>query len=106
MGGSEEQGAGVCSVVPSDRTRGSEHVKVNLNIRKCFFHHARGDLTNLSKYLMGGSEEQGAGVCSVVPSDRTRGSGHMKANLNIRKCFFHHEEGQTLAQVAQRGCRV
>jgi len=55
---------------------------------------------------MGGSEEQGAGVCSVVPSDRTRGSGHVKVNLNIRKCFFHHEEGQILAQVAQRGCGV
>ena len=57
-------------------------------------------------YLMGGSEEQEAGVFSIVPSDRIRGNGHMKVSLNIRKCFFHCEDGQTLAQVAWRGCGV
>lgn len=27
-------------------------------------------------------------ISGTRPSDRTRGSGHMKVNLNIRKCTF------------------
>jgi len=47
----------------------------------------RGDLRNASKYLQGGCQENGARLCSVVPSDRTRGNGHKlkqrKFQLNI-----------------------
>lgn len=28
------------------------------------------------KYLMGGNEEEGAALCSVVPGNPTRGNGH------------------------------
>ena len=50
------------------------------------------DLRNASKYLQGGGQEDGARLCSVVPSDRTRGNGHKlkqrKLQLNPRKNFF------------------
>ncbi|PKU36479.1 hypothetical protein llap_13218 [Limosa lapponica baueri] len=52
----------------------------------------RGDLINADKCLKGGLKEDGAGLFSVVPSDRTRGNGHKldhgKFHSNLRKNFF------------------
>ncbi|GAB0182110.1 hypothetical protein GRJ2_000676300 [Grus japonensis] len=52
----------------------------------------RGDLINAYKYLKGGCLEEGARLFSMVPSDRTRCSGHKhehrKFHLNMRKNIF------------------
>lgn len=51
---------------------------------------AQGDLTNV--YLVGGNEEEGSRVSSVVPHDRTRGTvhriKHMKFHLHTAKPLF------------------
>ena len=52
----------------------------------------RGHLLNVYKYLQGGCEAERARLRSVVPSDRTTGSGHKlkhrRVHLNMRKYFF------------------
>ena len=52
----------------------------------------RGDLINHYKYLRGRCQKDEARLCSVVPSDRTRGNGHKwkhrKFRLTMRKNFF------------------
>ena len=52
----------------------------------------RGDLRNASKYLQVGCQEDGARLCSVAPSNMTRGNRHKlkqrKLQLNPRKNFF------------------
>ncbi|KAK4826985.1 hypothetical protein QYF61_013085 [Mycteria americana] len=51
-----------------------------------------GDLNIMYKYLMGGKEEDGDRLFSVVPCDRTGGNGHKLKHrrfpLNITKHFF------------------
>jgi len=53
---------------------------------------AQGDFISLYKYLKGGCKQDGARLFSVVPWDRTRGSGHKlqhrQFHLDIRKHFF------------------
>jgi len=67
----------------------------------------REDLTNAYKYLKGGCPEDGARIFSVVPRNRTRGSGHKlkhgKYHLNVMKNF---EGDRALEEAAQRGCGV
>ena len=44
----------------------------------------RGDLINVCKYLKGECPEAGAGLLSVVPSDRARGNGHKRQHRELR----------------------
>jgi len=50
------------------------------------------DLINVYRYLMGGHEEVGASLFSVVPSDRARDNGqklkYREFHLHLRKNLF------------------
>ena len=77
--------------------RGPEHLSHKDRLRELGLvslekRRPRGDLISVYKYLRGGCREDGAGLFSVVPSDRMKGNGHKQKHrrlwLNMRGHFF------------------
>lgn len=71
---------------------------------------AQRNLANVHKYLVGGNEEGGVRIFSVIPMEKIRDYGfkmkHRRTLSEREETFIYCQGDQDLTQVAQRQCRV
>jgi len=66
----------------------------------------QGDLISAFQYLKGAYRKDGERLFTRLCSDRTRGNGSKlkEGRFRYQEEILHHEDGETLEQVAQSSC--